>query len=454
MILTIRTKHQPATDLGYLLHKHPDRLQMIKLPMGQAHIFYPEATESATTVALLLEIDAIKLARSSRQLGSRGFALGQYVNDRPYVASSFMSSALSKAFSSAMNGSCKQRPELVDQAIPLEVSLSGLVAEKGGEQLIRQLFEPLGYEVELEQEILDVKFPNWGASPYFKLKLKHQLPLKDLLTQLYVLIPVLDNDKHYYVSEAEIKKLLEKGGEWLKKHPHKELIIKRYLFNIKSLITEALEELEVASPLKQERFNLHQARLEEVLARLKKMNVSSVLDLGCGEGKLLKLLLKEKQFQKIAGMDVSYKELLRAKDQLYWDEMAPRQKERIQLFQSALTYKDERLKGYEAAVLVEVIEHLDEERLEALELSVFDFVQAQYLIVTTPNASYNAKFKNLAQGEMRHDDHRFEWTRAEFEAWGNPLAEKYNYQVKYYSLGPIDAEFGAPSQMAIFSYEN
>ena len=222
MLLTITTTHKPATDLGFLLHKHPDKFQSVDLSVGKAHIFYPENSKDKTTVALLLDIDPIDLVRRARNMAGKGFSLGQYVNDRPYVASSFMSVALSKAFSTAMNGKCTARPELLDVKMPFEVKITVLPAPRGGEKLIRNLFEPLGYQVKLQRHILDNKFKDWGDSRYFTLEVSQTIKVRELLSHLYVLIPALDNEKHYFVSQNEIDKLLEKGKGWLSSHPEKE----------------------------------------------------------------------------------------------------------------------------------------------------------------------------------------------------------------------------------------
>ncbi len=463
MLLTISTTHQPTTDLGFLLHKHPDKLQSIELSMGKVQIFYPEASKAKTTVALVLDIDPIALVRGNRNLAGKSFALGQYVNDRPYVASSFMSVAIAKAFSTAMNGHCKKRPDLVSLALPLEVNISVLPAPKGGEILIRKLFEPLGYEVNLERHVLDEEFPAWGESRYFTVSLKNTIPLHLLLSHLYVLIPALDNDKHYYVSQNEIDKLLAKGKSWLPNHPEKEQIISRYLIHLSAFTKQALmrlnedetkEEVEEPVAATSKKGTLHQQRLALVVEQLKATGAKSVLDLGCGEGKLIRRLLKHKQFEKIVGMDVAYSELLKCKERLHWEEMAPRQKARIELLQGALTYQDKRLSGFDAAALVEVIEHLDENRLPAFERVIFEFAQPKTIILTTPNAEYNVRFEQLKANTMRHRDHRFEWTRKGFETWATNLAKKYNYTVSFLPIGEFDAEVGAPSQMAIFNYGN
>nr|WP_211295235.1 hypothetical protein [Neolewinella xylanilytica] len=224
MLLTITTTHYPATDLGFLLHKHPDRFQTVNLSIGKAHVFYPESSPERTTVALLLDMDPIDMVRNTRHDGKHGFSLAQYVNDRPYVGSSFLSVALAKAFSSALNGTCNNRPDLVDRAIPLRATLSVISAPGGGEVLLRNWFEPLGYQLDITPHLLDSTYPDWGMSSYYTVKISGEVTLQSLLAHLYVLIPALDRDKHYYVSENEVAKLLAKGGGWLEQHPAREEI--------------------------------------------------------------------------------------------------------------------------------------------------------------------------------------------------------------------------------------
>jgi 3' terminal RNA ribose 2'-O-methyltransferase Hen1 len=462
VLLTISTTHQPATDLGYLLYKHPAKVQTLEISQAKIHIFYPEATEQKTTIALLLDIDPIGLVRNSRGPSGEGFALEHYVNDRPYVASSFMSVAIAKAFATAMNGTCKDRPELVDEKLPLEVGISVLPA-KGGETFLRRLFEPLGYEVSLKAHDLDANFPEWGMSRYFTVNLKCTLRLRDVLSHLYVLIPVLDNDKHYWIGEHEVEKLLEKGEGWLQNHPEKEQITRRYLKNLGELTRQAFafllpeeetleeEQEELPEEIVKKRNNLHEQRLTLTLEQLLRYGAKRVLDLGCGDGKLLRLLLREKQFEQILGMDVSYRSLEIAKDKLHLDRLPTKQQERIKLIQGSLLYKDKRLSGYDAAAIVEVIEHLDASRLMAFENTVFAIARPRTVIVTTPNIEYNRKYETMAAGTFRHSDHRFEWTRAEFKTWASNVASQYHYQVEFLPVGPEDAEVGAPSQMGIFT---
>jgi 3' terminal RNA ribose 2'-O-methyltransferase Hen1 len=453
MFLTITTTHQPATDLGYLLHKHPERAQAFDLSCGTAHVFYPEASSESCTAALLLDIDLIKLKRGP---SASSFALASYVNDRPYAASSFTSVAIARVFSSALNGQCKDRPELVEMQMPLKVRFSALPC-RGGEALLRELFEPLGYAVEAKGSLLDAHFPQWGQSPYYEVELSVTMPLKELLAHLYVLVPVLDDNKHYYVGGEEIDKLMRRGEEWLADHPLRDLVIERYLKHQRGLKQEALSRLlvededEVETAAGEEaleaELSLNQQRLQVVLQTLRQSGAERVLDLGCGEGRLLELLAAEGQFADITGMDVSTQALTRARRRL---ERLPRG-ERVEVFQGSLAYRDGRLTDYDAAALVEVIEHLDPPRLQACERAVFEFARPGSVVVTTPNADYNAHWQSLPAGKFRHPDHRFEWSRAEFAAWAQRVGEHHGYTARFAPVGPEDEGLGAPTQMAVFT---
>jgi 3' terminal RNA ribose 2'-O-methyltransferase Hen1 len=465
MLITINNTRPPATDLGYLLHKNPDRVQSFDLSFGKAHVFYPEATNESCTAALLLDVDPVALVRTRRGPSGEGGALDQYVNDRPYVASSFLSVAIARVLASALGGSSKGRPELVDQPLPLVARITVLPC-RGGEDILKRLFEPLGYTVRAEHHTLDEKFPEWGESNYYTVELEQEISLQKLLTHLYVLIPVLDAEKHYWVGQDEVDKLLRHGEGWLQAHPERELIVKRYLRYQKHLATEALARLigdEEADPeAEQEKkaeqeeaiekpILLNQLRLDAVTKAVTASGASHVIDLGCGEGRLLRELLKHKQFQEIAGMDVSHRSLEVASERLHLDTMPPKQKERIRLFQGSLMYKDKRLAGFEAATVVEVIEHLDPPRLAAFERVVFEHAKPNTIIITTPNVEYNVRFETLPAGQFRHKDHRFEWTREQFQSWAEGLAQRYGYAVAFSPIGNEDAEVGAPTQMGVFT---
>ena len=466
MLLTITTTHKPASDLGHLLRKNPARPQSFDLSFGKAHVFYPEVGNERCTVALLLEVDPIGLVRNRRGPAGEGRSLEQYVNDRPYVASSFLSVAIADVFGSALAGKSKERAELVDTPIPLVAKIAVLPC-RGGESFLRRLFEPLGYEVSVTGFPLDENFPEWGESAYFTVTLSATLPLRQLLTHLYVLIPVLDNDKHYWVGDEEVEKLLRHGEGWLHAHPERDLITRRYLKHCRNLIDDALSRLTADdNPAPDETDQLHaeeEAKVEEkillndlrlgaVLAALKNSGAKRVIDLGCGEGRLLRELLRDKQFEAIVGLDVSYRALEIVQDRLHFERMPQMQRDRIQLVHGSLTYRDKRLSGYDAAAVVEVVEHLDPPRLAAFERTLFEFAKPKTVVLTTPNAEYNVKWETLPAGNFRHKDHRFEWTREQFQSWANAIGQRFNYAVRFLPIGPEDSVVGAPTQMAVFSH--
>lgn len=463
MLLTISTTHQPATDLGHLLHKHPDRCQSFELSFGQAHVFYPEAGTERCTACLLLDVDPVRLVRGKGDWSSG--MLDQYVNDRPYVASSFMSVAISQVFGSALGGRSKERAELVDVPIPLTARIEVLPV-RGGDDLLQRVFEPLGYSASANRHPLDEQFAEWGESPFFTVELQQTTTVARLLQHLYVLIPVFDLRKHYFVGQEEVEKLLGKAGDWLAEHPERELITRRYLHRRHGLARQALARLVAedepreldddaddvppeTEPTERE-LSLHEQRLGAVLAAIRASGARSVVDLGCGEGKLLRQLLADRQFTKILGVDIAIRSLEIAARRLKFDWMPPMQRERIELHHGALTYRDEKLAGFDAAAIVEVIEHLDPARLSAFERVVFQHARPRTVVLTTPNREYNVKWESLPAGQMRHGDHRFEWTRAEFRAWTRGVADKFGYTVRFLSVRPEDAEVGAPSQMGVF----
>lgn len=465
MLLTITYTGQPATDLGYLLHKSPRRVHSTELTFGHAHVFYPEASEQRCTAALLLEVDPIGLVRNQRGPSGEGFSLDQYVNDRPYVASSFLSVAIARVFGTAMSGKSKERQALADISVPLSIRVP-VVPCRGGEEVLRRLFEPLGYKVSATPHALDEKFPEWGQSRYFSVELEATLRMEDLLAHMYVLLPVLDDDKHYWVGEDEIEKLLRRGEGWLSAHPERELITKRYLKHQRWLANEALQRLigeeepeaEEASAKRtneeesiEKPISLAEQRIGAVLAALRAANAKRIVDLGCGEGRLLRVLLKDSDCKEIVGVDVSHRALEIAADKLKLERLPRLQQERIRLLHGSLTYRDERLSGFDAATVVEVVEHQDPPRLAAFERVLFEFARPRTVIVTTPNSEYNVKFATLPAGQFRHKDHRFEWTRGQFHSWANRQAERFEYSVRFLPIGEEDLVVGSPTQMAIFT---
>ncbi|MDE6708269.1 MAG: 3' terminal RNA ribose 2'-O-methyltransferase Hen1 [Oscillospiraceae bacterium] len=460
MLLTISYEGKQTQDLGYLLYKHPDKIQSFVLSYGKAWVCYPEVSDEKTTVALLLDLNPIELARG--KLGSKDGGLFDYVNDRPYVASSFMSTAISRVFGTAMSGRCDTKQALADSKLKLTACVY-LLHDNNNENLAKEIFEPLGYAVKTERMILDERFPEWGNSPYTNLEISGLVKLSDLLKHLYVLIPVFDKQKHYYVSEDEIHKLLSHGEGWLAEHPAKDKIVYRYLHQRKSYAHKAidklsesdnmqpkLEKMQINSEESAKKKSLNQQRLEAVKQAVLDSKASSVIDLGCGECKLTSLLLNEPQIKKITACDVSVKALEKAVQKLHYDTMPEYRKNKLNLIQGSLIYQDKRFSGYDCACIVEVIEHIELSRLPAFEHVVFEFAQPKTVIITTPNREYNVNYEFLPQDELRHDDHRFEWTRKEFQAWTKHICETFHYVCNIQEIGESDKNLGTPTQMGVF----
>ncbi|MFD4405565.1 3' terminal RNA ribose 2'-O-methyltransferase Hen1 [Nocardia sp. NPDC058499] len=551
----------PATDLGFLLHKNPDRVQEFALSYGTAHVLYPQATTDRCTAALLLEVDPVRLVRG-RGKRPQAFALGQYVNDRPYAASSLLSVAIGAVFRSALRGDCAQRPELARTPLPLRLELPALGC-RGGPDLAERIFAPLGWSVDATPLPLDPAFPEWGDSAHLRLVLTGTVRLADALNHLYVLLPVLDGAKHYWLDNDEVDKLLRAGGSWLAAHPERGWITRRYLARRQSLVRTALARLAeldnsepeelgavdeaiqadetTAEPYAEVRHatgplatasspaapapttpapatsvpagttpderppevvaalcdvtdtpvgapgdhaparttavsdtsrprcedlisataagengdtptqSLAVQRRAAVVAALREAGAARVLDLGCGEGGLLRDLLGDSSFREIVGVDVSARALSIARRRLRLDRLPDMVARRLTLRQGSLTYTDSALRGFDAAVLMEVVEHIDPPRLPAVEYVVFGAAAPQAVLVTTPNAEYNVRYDGLPAGAFRHSDHRFEWNRAEFRSWAQRIAGHYGYGVRFAPIGSTDPEVGPPTQLAVFT---
>ena len=456
-----------ASDLGYLLHKNPARVFTRAVASGTATVFYSENTAARCTATLYVDVDPIALVRGKNKQTTG--LLDQYVNTRPYVANSILSVAINKSFAQSMAGKSKDRQALADLQLPFEAFL-GPVACQGDEEFVLSLFEPLGYTCSV------TSLGDDADSNLYSIKISATIRLSELLNQIYVLIPVLDNSKHWWVDQDEVENLLNKGAHWLAQHPMREVITRRALKHRRELADVLLERLSVldddkgsdearnsnaaaiSEPVISETsgvapVRLHDQRLDRVAHLLKEHSVSRVLDLGCGEGKLISRVLKTPQFTKIMGVDPSLRSLRRARERFYLEDGGEALNERLQFQLGSLTYADRRLRGFDAATLVEVIEHIDTNRLVALERSLFGDARPGLIIVTTPNADYNALFQALSAGEFRHEDHRFEWSRDEFKTWCQKIEQEYGYRVAIEPLGPVDEHHGAPSQLASFTID-
>jgi 3' terminal RNA ribose 2'-O-methyltransferase Hen1 len=460
VFLSVATTHRPATDLGFLLHKNPARAHEFDLGFGRAVMFYPQADPDRCEFAITLDIDPVALVRG--RSGGDGL-FDQYVNDRPYAASSFLSVALARGAREALAGRSKERQVLAETAIPLEALVAPLPV-RGPSELVERLFGPLGYEVHVARHPLDPERPDWGDAPYVTLRLAGVKRLSELLTHLYVLMPVLDDRKHHFVDEDELEKLLARGEGRLQTHPERDLIVSRCLKRRGHLIKAALARLaedeppdagldpatqdEVETAIERP-IRLHERRLDRVAEILVQAGARRVLDLGSGDGKLIARLIRHREIEEIVGVEVSSAALARAEQR--FADLPEHIRGRVRLLQGSLIYRDARLRGFDAAAVAEVVEHLEPDRLPHFERALFGDARPRMIVLTTPNRDYNVLFEGLPAGGFRHPDHRFEWNRAEFRAWTERVAAAHGYAVRHEGLGDEHPEHGAPSQLAVFT---
>ncbi|MDR1546497.1 MAG: 3' terminal RNA ribose 2'-O-methyltransferase Hen1 [Deltaproteobacteria bacterium] len=460
MLLTIACEGPGAEDLSYLLHKSPFKVQRFPLAFGQAVVFYPEYSAERVCAALMLDVDPLALARDQR----RALGLPDYVSDRPYSSSSFMSVALARVFGSALGGRCPQRPEAVGRLLDLTVEAAMLPCRRESDrEVLTSIFAHLGCEAVLTPAEADSASAEWCGVPYFNLRVRARTTLTDLLKRLYVLLPVSDGRKHYYIGRDEVEKLLRHGEGWLTELPEREFVARRYLRRAAQLVKLALERLddgqggaeeepqdEAGTPIEvSEKASLDKRRMAAILAALARSGASSVIDLGCGEGRLLSRLARAKEFQRVAGLDVSLKTLERAQKRL--TRIFRRLPDKVTLLHGSVVYLDERLRGYDAAVCQEVVEHLEPHRLPVFAQILFGEMRPKTVAVTTPNREWNVKFANLPANGLRHADHRFEFSRAEFAQWAETTARRHGYRVELDELGELDDQLGRPTLMGIFA---
>lgn len=462
MFMTISLHDDHALDLGWILHKHPERVQTFPLSFGSATVFWSEVEPDRATCCLAVDVDPVALVRGK---GQGEGTLDAYVNDRPYAASSFLAVALREVFATALAGRCAPRPELPDRPRPLEATVSAVRVRCGMAQ-VERLFQPLGWAVTDAPEPLDPAWPAWGEAAHRRLTVRGTGTVQQLLTQLSVLVPAIDADKHYWVGEDEVEKLLRRGDGWLSTHPEREWISRRYLNNSRPLTRLALSRLVGADPDPEraedqpprpnpEReleasLRLQDVRISAVLAEVVGAGARRVLDLGCGEGDFLRAA-RATAIPELTGVDVSHSVLEKAARRLKLAQMSDTERRRFTLLHSSLTYTDSRLTGFDAAVCVEVIEHLEPHHLGFLAFNLFQRIRPPLAVLTTPNAEYNVRFPNLPAGRFRHPDHRFEWDRATFARWVHDQCARYGYTARFAPIGEEDPEVGAPTQMAVLT---
>ncbi|EGW40788.1 3' terminal RNA ribose 2'-O-methyltransferase Hen1 [Desulfosporosinus sp. OT] len=460
MQLAIKATGEGAKMLSFLLSKNPQNLYDRMEKGHRIRLTYTVFSDSEVEAVIFVTPDPVELVKNSPDT----YEITQYINDREFVVSSIFCSYIRSALGTALNG--RPKDEYLDwakHAFLLTIGF-GPVATDLPDVAIKQLFEPLGYRIEIERGQAAYNFQLKERSSARFINLQGTLTVQNALKHLFVLIPVLDNYRHYFIDEREIEKLERYGEGWLADHPLKDLIIKRTL-RFRELIDQVGEnfdqadtnadtnnealtpELELKS---QPVVRLNELRYQRVVKIVENLPArESIVDFGAGEGKLSARLGFIPGVQEILAVEPTEKEQLRALKRF---SEASRKDDFISpiLIWGSLFYYDEQLRAKDVMILNEVIEHIDESRLPRVMDTILGSYKPQVLLITTPNVEYNTVYQMDDQA-VRHKDHRFEWTRSEFSEWTHTLARNYSYDVQLDGIGEEVEGYGHPSQIAIFT---
>ncbi|WIM41190.1 3' terminal RNA ribose 2'-O-methyltransferase Hen1 [Paenibacillus sp. PK4536] len=478
MYLTIKATGTHASMISHLLAKNPNNLYDRTEKGARIRLVYTSFQPEETEVLLFVTPDPIDLVKGSPD----HYDITQYINDRELVVSSLFCSYIRPALGTALNGKPKaDYIDWVEHPFTLHMSM-GPVASDLPDSMIESLFQPLGYEVQMERGEIDYSFDLKNRSTVRHIQISGQQTLQHMLRQLYILIPVLDNYKHYYISDDEIERLQRYGEGWLSTHPQHDLIIKRSLRfaplikeyeqkvakneDITNVSTELSTHQAEASEMKSElsedqdkQYDSNQTeppviRLNELRYRAIVEQVSQlpqhkqIVDFGAGEGKLSVRLGEIEGVEQIWAVEPSMQSQLRAIDR--FAKLEGRTDYVIPVVTTgSLFYRDERWVDQDVIILCEVIEHINEVRLPQVIHTLFTDYRPQTLIMTTPNREYNEVYQ-MGKDEIRHTDHRFEWTRAELEQYCTQWIQDRPYTFTLSGIGEKHEQYGQPTQMVVF----
>lgn len=443
MQLTIRATGENVKAISHLLSKNPNNLYERNHKGHLVRLFYSEFTEERVEVTIFVTPDPIELM----QKGSNTYDITHYINDREFAVSSIFTSFIRSALGTALNGQPKEEYiKWVDYRFPFTFEF-GPVASTLSDQHIKDLFEPIGYEVAITRPEIHYAIDLKDKSSARFLALSGSQTLQDALRHLFVLIPVIDNYKHYFIDEKEIEKLERYGEGWLEGHPLRDMIYRQALRfkEIYSLVEGSNPDAAADQPAKKVRLN--DLRYEKIVETAQSLDPKTIVDFGSGEGKLSVRLAFMDGVKEILAVEPSEAENLKAKRRFDKAKEVPGFVEPKTLWGS-LFYYDERLKGKDLIVLCEVIEHIDEQRLpKAMDLILHQYAPKSF-IITTPNREYNDVYD--MEDHFRHDDHRFEWTREEFQTWCKERNHQHLYELEFFGIGEEHPSQGFPTQMCVF----
>ncbi|WP_342431763.1 3' terminal RNA ribose 2'-O-methyltransferase Hen1 [Neobacillus sp. FSL H8-0543] len=445
MQLSLTVRGTGAETVSYLIAKNPTNLYERNEKGFKVRLVYPTFTNDEAEFLIYVQPDPIDLARNSAEK----YDITSYINDREFAVSSIFVSAIRKALGTALNGKPDEEyTEWVDHPFVMELNF-GPVATDLNDREIEDLFKPIGYKVTIESGVST--FREKSSAKF--ITITGEQTVQNALKHISTLIPVIDNYKHYFIDEREVEKLDRYGDDWLESHPAKLLILKRAL-RYQSLIVKSKfyhREQSTKGIVEQPKVRLNEQRYDAIVNYIKGLpNRETIVDLGAGEGKLSVQFGFIDGVKEILSIEPSSKSRVKAIKRFQEENDKERYIEPKSLAGS-LYYFDERLQNKDIIVLCEVIEHIDEHRLPNIFKTIVNDYRPRILIVTTPNQEYNVVYE--MDDEMRHDDHRFEWTRAEFREKCEQWTKDSSYQVSFQGIGEEIESYGQPTQMAIFRRE-
>ncbi|WP_141431100.1 3' terminal RNA ribose 2'-O-methyltransferase Hen1 [Bacillus sp. 03113] len=446
MQLSVKAVGDGAKILSYLIAKNPYNLYDRDEKSNRVRLVYTVFDEKEVEVVIFVTPDPVELVRNS----ANAFDITQYINDREFAVSSLFCTNIRKALGTALNGKPKEEyQKWVNHPFELHMNF-GPVASHLSDENIVELLHPLGYIVEIERGETNYSFELKQRSSSRFIHLKGQQTIQQALRHLFILIPVIDNYKHYFIDEHEIEKLVRYGEGWLDSHPLREYIIKQSLRfselinQFPSLAKKDDEEEHSSAP----KVRLNELRYQAVVEKIKSLSQrASIVDFGSGEGKLSVRLSNIPDVKEVLAVEPSETAQLRAIQRF---EKASYNQTHVSPtpILGSLFYYDERLLNKDVMILCEVIEHIDEYRLPNIMKTIFREYQPKTLIVTTPNREYNEVY---AMDEIvRHSDHRFEWTRQEFKSKCETWIKNVLYSMEFEGIGLEHEEYGHPTQMCTF----
>jgi len=423
MQLSIYTKNPHARAISHLLAKNPATVYERQVKGHAVRFVYHKMTDDELYASIFVTPDSLALVKDNE-----AFDITHYINDREFAVSTIFLSLIRSALGTALNG--KPKEEYIQFAamdFPFTFEF-GPISSRLTDEEIRNIWEPLGYEVTINT-MTDAKRARF-------LTLTNTITLKKALQQIFILIPVMDDYKHYFIDEAERERLENYGEGWLETHPMREFIYKKALRFKQLYMSEEENEQKVNKP------SLNTRRYETIADAVTALKPKTVIDMGAGEGKLSMLLAQIDSITNLYSVDPSNHALARMQKRFADQQFAAAPI----IKWGSLYYEDKEFTEADVFILCEVIEHIDEERLPQIMHLITQNYTPKHLIITTPNAEYNTVYELEV---MRHDDHRFEWDRKQFEAWCKAVAP--NYDLQFEGIGSVHEQYGAPTQMCIMT---